>query len=321
MIEAPFFIIGSGRSGTTLLRMILASHSRLTIPPETYFLAPVLAELRAGRVLSEKEVDRAVAIMTGHFRWPDMGIAATDFAAAARALAKPTLREVIEIIYAAHLVREKKLRWGDKTPVYIRIVPQLAALFPGARFIHLVRDGRDVAKSFQSTGWYGPLLYKNMTEWREAMAIERRLEASPLARQMLTVRYEDLVLSTERVTREICAFLGETYEPQMLSWQEQVDHLVPRREMHIHTKLRRPPSTADIERWRREMTGWELFVCEAFMGADLSRAGYPRRFGSIVWLPFRAATRFYCRTILSLWSRLLRRLVPARPARQSGVHG
>jgi hypothetical protein len=321
MTDAPFFMVGSGRSGTTLLRLILASHSRLFIPPETYFLLPLTAQLPADRVLTGAEVTRAVAIITGHFRWPDMGIDAAVFASKAAALPQPTLRDVVEIIYATHLAREGKQRWGDKTPPYIRIVPALAGLYPEARFIHLVRDGRDVAKSFQSVGWYGPLLHKNTSEWCEAMAVDRRLAASPLAGRFLKVRYEDLVRSTEEVTRGICEFLGEAYEPQMLSWQQQVDHLVPRREMHIHEKLRRPPGASDIERWRREMTAWEIFVSEAFMGRDLVRAGYARRFQSVAWSPLLAAARVYCRTVLPVWSRLSRRLAPARIARHSGVQG
>ena len=74
--SAPFFIVGSGRSGTTLLRMILASHSGLAIPPETWFLLPLLRRLDTSRPLSAAEVNYAVQTVTSHYRWPDMNLSA-----------------------------------------------------------------------------------------------------------------------------------------------------------------------------------------------------------------------------------------------------
>jgi hypothetical protein len=179
-------------------------------------------------------------------------------------------------------------------------------MFPGARFIHLLRDGRDVAKSFQSVGWYGPLLHRNMVEWTAAIELDRRWRKSPLADRFLVVRYEDLVRQTEKATQDICAFLGEAFEPQMLGWEEKVDRLVPRREQYIHKKLRRKPSQADIERWRREMSSWEMFVSEAFMGKDLARAGYELRYRSNMWVPVFFLARWYCRLALPVLIRLAR---------------
>lgn len=306
MNSAPFFIVGSGRSGTTLLRMILSSHSRLSIPPETYYLAPLLAQFPVDRALSTAEVEGVIRVMTSHYRWPDMGIDAGEFAREAGARANPRLREITEIVYNKHLEREGKVRWGDKTPPYIRIVPRLAELFPGARFIHLLRDGRDVAKSFQSVGWYGPLLHNNMSEWKEAADLDRRWRKSPLADRFLVVRYEDLVRQTQTTTKEICSFLGEQFEPQMLGWEEKVDRLMPRRELYIHEKLRRKPNQADIERWRREMSSWELFVSEAFIGKDLRRAGYECRYDGSALAPAFFLTRSYCRLVLPVLARLAR---------------
>jgi hypothetical protein len=313
--DQPFFIVGSGRSGTTLLRMILASHSRLAIPPETYFLDPLLKRLPATRALTNDEITRAIAIVTGSIRWPDMGIDTDAYAAEASALPQPTLRDLVEIVYRTHLAREGKQRWGDKTPAYIRIVPQLAELYPGARFIHLLRDGRDVAKSFQSVGWYGPLLNRNMGEWLEATRLDARWRRMPVADRLFLVRYEDLVRDTERTVRGICDFLGEEFEPQMLAWEDKVDRLVPSREMAIHAKLRRKPDPADIERWRREMSTSELLVAEAFMGTELGRAGYERRFGGVMWRPLMPVVRYFCRLVLPLASAVWNRIgSPARKA-------
>jgi hypothetical protein len=298
----PFFIVGSGRSGTTLLRMILASHSHLAIPPETWYMLRLLEKFDPKQPLSPDDIRTAAKIMTGHYRWPDMNIDAKEFTREALELKNPSLSDVVEIVYRKHLDRENKPRWGDKTPGYIQIVPELIAMFPDAKFIHFYRDGRDVARSFQAQGWYGRWLHDNAREWNEALDYNKRWRSSPLAHRILQVRYEDLVLDTEKTLRDICHFLDEKYEPQMQSWQGHIDQLVPAREAHIHVKLNHTPNPEDVYRWKREMTTREIFVAEAFMGRHLEEMGYERRFRGGMWPIALGMTRWYCRTVLPVIS-------------------
>jgi Sulfotransferase family len=188
MTSAPFFIVGSGRSGSTLLRVIIASHSQIAIPPETWFLLPLIDQLPIDRPLDPEEVTAAARIITGHYRWPDMKMEAGEFLNALNALDRPSLAQVVEVIYRRHMASEGKKRWGDKTPGYIEIIPQLAQVFPGARFIHLLRDGRDVAKSFQATSWNGYWLHDNTVEWTRSLDYDERWSRSPLADHILRAR-------------------------------------------------------------------------------------------------------------------------------------
>jgi hypothetical protein len=298
MNSAPFFIVGSGRSGSTLLRMILSSHSRLAIPAETWFLLPLVKQLPFHRPLGPEELAEAMRVITSHYRWPDMHIDIGEFRGAASALDRPYLSQVVEVIYRHHMAGEGKQRWGDKTPGYFRIIPQLLQMFPGARFIHLLRDGRDVAKSFQATGWYGPWLHDNTAEWTDALDYDEQWGCSHLAAEILQVRYEELVRQPEETVRRICAFLDEAFEVQMLSWQDHVVRLVPEREIPTHNKLTRRIDAADVERWRRGMSTREVFVCEAFMGRHLGRCGYEREFENAAWGPAFALSRWYCRRLL-----------------------
>lgn len=297
----PFFIVGCGRSGTTLLRMMLAAHSRITIPPETWFLLTLVQRLPVDRVLTAQERNLAVRLITNHYRWPDMGISTDEFGRLAAELPEPRIRDLMEIIYASRLRLAGKTRWGDKTPHYIKIIPQLARIFPGARFICLIRDGRDVVKSMQKVQWYGPWLHDNTTEWVDAARHERRWVASGYGDQILRVRYEDLVTETEGTLIRICEFLGEQFEPQMLAWQGNIDALVPQRERHVHSKLTRTATHSDIKRWKSEMSPREVFLVEAFIRMDLRRYGYACQFGSPVWIPIFWAARVYCRSSKFLW--------------------
>jgi hypothetical protein len=296
--NAPFFIVGSGRCGSTLLRMMLASHSNLTIPPETWFLRRLVTRLPLERPLRADEIESAVAIITSDYRWPDMKLDAQDFRRAVSQLNQPDLRALVEVVYRWHLHAEGKSRWGDKTPIYIEILPQLAQMYPGSRFIHLVRDGRDVAKSFQATGWVGPWLHDNMREWLKALRYHWRWMGSQYRGHILVVRYEDLVLRMDATLRQICAFIGEEFEPQMLAWEGRVDEQVPAREQVRHTKLKMRIGEEGVDRWKREMSRREIFVCEAFMGSHLGRLGYERHYRGALWEPVFGLTRLYCRTVL-----------------------
>ena len=280
--------------------MILASHSRLSIPPETWYLLRLGELLNVGRRLTPDEVDQVIQIMTNHYRWPDMNFDVSEFQREVSELEAPYLRDIVELVYKKHLNREHKHRWGDKTPGYIEIVPQLASLFPGAKFIHFIRDGRDVAKSFQSLQWAGRWLHDNTREWVEAMDYNERWIHSELSAQIFQARYEDLALDTEKTVREICKFLGEEFEPRMLSWREKVDHLMPAREVHIHEKLKQTPDSTFIFRWKRDMSTRELLVSEAFMGKHLEALGYERRFRNPAWAPIFGLTRWYCLRVLPL---------------------
>jgi Sulfotransferase family len=101
--DAPFFIIGSGRCGSTLLRLMLCAHSRIHIPPETWFIADLVHEISSATSLAPAQVDRALAIMINNYRWPDMQIAAEEFRRRAHALAAPKLVDVINLVYHHHL--------------------------------------------------------------------------------------------------------------------------------------------------------------------------------------------------------------------------
>jgi len=271
---------------------MLAAHSRLSIPPETWYLQPLVKRFSFDRPLNPDEIEAAVSIITGHYRWPDMKLSALEFRGAVRQLSRPYLRDLVEVVYRWHMQAEGKVRWGDKTPNYIQILPELARMFPDSRFIHLIRDGRDVAKSFQATDWVGWYWHDSVQNWIRALECHWRWIRSDIRDRILEVRYEKLVLETEATLQEICRFIGEEFEPQMLAWEWQVNQLVPSREMRSHSKLKQRIGPEGVSRWKREMSARQIFVTEAFMGSHLMRLGYERRYARPLWLPAFALTRW-----------------------------
>jgi hypothetical protein len=277
---------------------MLASHSRIAIPSETWYLIALLEEFPFDRPLRENEIGAAISMMTNHYTWPDMGLGAAEFRDRVANLSGVRLRDLVEMVYRWHMEVEGKSRWGDKTPAYIEIVPALAAMFGDARFIHLIRDGRDVAKSFQRQGWHGPWMHGYAREWLRAVELDQKLGKTQLNGRILRVRYEDLVLHPQATLRGICAFIGEEFEDQMLLWRGKIDEAIPDREKRAHSSLVRDMTSSDVSRWKREMSSREIFVAEALMGTQLSHFGYERRYRSRLWSPLFAVTRTYCRRVL-----------------------
>jgi hypothetical protein len=282
-----------------MLRLMLASHSRLCIPPETWYLFPLVKRFSVDRPLAAGEIEEAVSIITGHDRWQDMKLDAKEYRRQVSRLTRPFLRDLVDAFYRWYQEAEGKVRWGDKTPHYMEIVPQLARMYPNARFIHLVRDGRDVAKSIQAREWAGSLwLHDNTRLWTQAIECHWRWARSAVRDQILLVHYEDLVLEAETTLRQICRFIGEEFEPQMLSWERIVDKQVSPREHMQHTKLKLRIGAEGVARWKREMSARETFISEAFMGSNLRRLGYELCYSSPLWAPVFALTRVGCRTVL-----------------------
>lgn len=285
--SAPFFIVGAGRSGTTLLRLILTGHSRLYIPPETWFLRDLVREFPLQGALAQPQIERAVAAMVHHERWADLDVPADAVRARVAALMASgamTLRDLVDVVYRHLAQTAGKPRIGDKTPHYFAIVRQLAALYPAARFVHLLRDGHDVAMSWIDAGWQR--YYEPGFEWPAAVRCLAR-DCLALPERVLAVRYEDLVRQPEATTRQICAFLGEAFEPGMLDWPQRAA-MVASRDRHLHARLPQPLAESAIGVWRARLSGGACFAMEACLHRELRVAGYDMRFKSAVWRPLFA---------------------------------
>jgi hypothetical protein len=141
----PVFIVGCERSGTTLVRLMLDSHPAFAIPDESHFIVE-LHRRRRSRQAPAQTVERALA----HPRFERWGL---DPALVRRRIARDPPRSfasAMRVLFAAYAAVQGKPRWGDKSPPYTAHIPLLARLFPQARFVHVIRDGREVAASLAS---------------------------------------------------------------------------------------------------------------------------------------------------------------------------
>jgi hypothetical protein len=261
-----------------MLRLMLDSHPSLAIPGEGHFIPYARKRLR--RFKSPDGVDGeglARTIVRGlHFqRW---NIPTEFVLERVRALKDPGFADVIELFYLSYAEFHGKSRWGDKTPLYVRFIPMLADLFPEARFVHVIRDGRAVALSYMSIPWGPSTVWQAAAKWRADVTAGRRAGDSLGRDRYIEVRYEDLVSDPQLELRKICDFSALEFDEAMLTYHEDALRRLQcgPDATDFHRSAAAPP-TAGLRDWRSQMPAADVEAFEAVAGAELAQLGYERR--------------------------------------------
>lgn len=269
--SAPF-IVGVPRSGTTLLRLMLDAHPALSIPPETWFLLRVIRLRDSGRA-SREALFKAVTTLRS---WKAFQLSDDAYRRALEQVEPFDLADGVRAFYRLYAAEQGKQRWGDKTPGYASQIDAIGSLLPEARFVHVIRDGRDVVLSLRPL-WFAPA--RDITAlarfWRDTIETVRRLGQ---AQSCLEIRYEDLVRDPRPQLERIGAFVGLPYDRAMERYFESArERLVEVRSPGVVAAVRRtsePPDPSRIGRWRTEMTAAELSEFDAAAGHLLDELGY-----------------------------------------------
>jgi hypothetical protein len=275
-----------GRSGTTLLRLMLDAHPALVIPPETHFVPAVVEACAEGA-----DADGVLEAMTSVRQWGDHGIEPDEMLGRLRGLDRLDATSAVRAFYAIHTERAAKPRWGDKTPIYVESMREIAGALPEARFVHLIRDGRDVALSRAARGFGKDQSGQRAgARWRKRIRAARR-QARHLD-HYLELRYEDLVADPEPVLHRACELCELDYDAAMLSYHERAadrmaemardlpgrdgESVRPAEErMAAHAMTQKPPSQSRVGVWREEMSPEDIEGFEAEAGDLLAELGYP----------------------------------------------
>jgi hypothetical protein len=284
-----------------MLRLMLDSHPELAITPETHFI-PGLAELCAS---AADPAAVALEAIVDTDRWPSFELDPDALRRQAATARCRSLADVLRLFYSSYAASRQKPRWGDKTPFYVLAMPRIARLLEEAHFVHIIRDGRDVALSVIPL-WWGPKSVPEAAAWWAARVRRGRRAGADL--RYLEVRYEQLVERPETELGRICSFIGLDFDPEMLSFNTRVQEqpsvvaphlvdltlaaalaaepeapepaqaLITPQEMHarLAARLSGPPDAASVERWRTEMTAAEIRQFDEIAGDLLVELGYPR---------------------------------------------
>jgi len=274
-----FFIVGRGRSGTTLLRRILNAHPNLAVPPEAMFIMNLYRKYR--RVT---EWDREKLLSFFDDLWVEKRLSYWHLNAVE--LEQQLLEhegygqfaDLCKEVYANYAQVQGKfdvVALGDKNPHYCLFLPQLIDLFPDAKFIHVVRDFRDNILSYQNVSFDTSNTSALAYRWKRYNA-EILKSSEKYFEQFILLRYEDLLTKPRISLERVCHFLGIGFHPGMLEYyRDQGDGLAA--EWHIN--LQKPLDEARVFAWKRRMQTQDVrkadFVCRdiaAFYGYENTSA-------------------------------------------------
>ena len=230
--------------------------------------------------------------MQGVRQWGDLHMEADEVIARLEALEDFNAAAALRAFYAIYLERQDKPRWGEKTPAYVRKMRQIEKTLPEARFIHVIRDGRDVALSrWKRTLGEG----KRAPAGQVAEGWERRIRRAQKQGKRLghymELRYEDLVTDTEPNLRKICEFIELEWDPVILRYYERAaDRMAemardlpsadgkpvrPGAErMQAHAMTQKPPDPSAMYRWKEKMSAADVAEFDAAAGGLLTELGY-----------------------------------------------
>lgn len=313
--EAPVFVVGAPRSGTTLAASILSAHPALAVAPETHFF-PLWVRAHGKDELEGDDDFRAFWHRVSESpRFGYLGVDEDRVLERVRADERPpTYRAVFRALLREYAAGLDKERWGEKTPAHERWLGRLLEWFPGARVVFMVRDPRAVALSLAETPWgRGTPPDLHAVAWAETMERARGWRADE---RVLFVGYEALASEPETETRRLCAHVGETFDPAMLHDRSTESSPIVNREGWAREHLERAlePVTDDrVERWRTALSPGQVARVEHVVRDRMAEWGYEPLTPEMG--PFRAALSLAGRT----WSRVRRRVRELAEGRRPGA--
>jgi Sulfotransferase family len=293
------FVVGCPRSGTTLLRRMLNAHSELAMTRETHWIPKLARE--AQRWSDGRVVPDVLGRFLRHPKFDRLGLPVEEVERAAEE--SPPYADFVAALFDRYAVFARKRLAGDKTPGYVRAIPLLNELFPRARFVHLVRDGRDVCLSALAWERKAAHFRRKFPTWVDQPVAtsahwwRRHVGSGHRAGQMLPsglyyeVRYENLVADPERESRALCTFLEIEYCESIVRFHEGRTKTVP----GLSAKKAWLPPTAGLRDWQTQMAESDVAEFEEAAGDLLEELGYER--GLPRPIPRAAATRSQAFTV------------------------
>lgn len=267
------FLSGNQRSGKTLLQLMLASHPEVSISPGTNVIARVLYGMRRDRPLDAvamREFRRTLQKDRKLKAWRVDHRAYMDRVEAYRSV---TSREIVDDLMRFFRDQTKPAASyvGNKKGCYCKEADLVKRVFPEARFIFIVRDGRGAVSSMMETQPEHDIVSASLLWTLKARRI--RELASQFPKDVFVVRYEELVKEPEAMSRALCRFLELEYSPKMLS-DYRTNDATRHATDTTHLETYQAITTSMIDEWKTHLSREQIRVVEGIAGKELARQGY-----------------------------------------------
>jgi hypothetical protein len=286
----PFvFIVGCPRSGTTLLQRILDCHPQVAITPETHWIPRWYEKRDAKGIRLDGTVTRKIVRKLLAFpRFRELGISQAELEARIEPRGTVSYAQFVSALFDLYGEKRGKRLVGDKTPGYARNLETLHTLWPDAKLVHLIRDGRDVCLSVlnwqRARGWAAGQGLARFSAWAESplcaaalwwdwhVRLAREAGRSFPLGVYTELRYEALVADPPSECQQLSRFLGVPYDEGMIRLYERRAHEGNAGD----EKHSWQPITTGLRNWRTQMLSGDVALFEAAAGDLLEELGYAR---------------------------------------------
>lgn len=293
--QRPVFIVGAGRSGTTLVRTMLSAHPAFAVPTETHFMKAA-HDFGAQATEYPEQFDAFWNTVSETRNLRNTGINLDAARRLADKSGEASFRVALAALLTTHAHEHGAKRAGEKTPGHYRYLDRILTWFPEAQIVFLHRDPRATVASALRSPWVTDQLKPNRlgaallrrslavqtaersTDWKDAA---RCLLANINDTRFIPVSYEALVREPEQTARTLCEALGEPFDQHMLNSRDNVPKSAATNEtswkgwIGEHEARAAAPITDDaLERWREELGADQVSLIEGFCGPEMKSLGY-----------------------------------------------
>jgi len=277
--ERPIFVIGSERSGTTLIMAILGCHPRLAVPEVAWYYPRFRPYLFTYGDLSEPENFKTLAHEMAHgLRTPYWGMKVNPATFGDQIVERAfsidqSFRGVVQAMFETYAEEQGKPRWGEKTPYNLFYVGEILEDFPDAQIVNIYRDGRDVCAEFLDASFGPTNIFAAAELWRDGQDAVRPWRKKLSDDQWFDIKYEDFVADPVNQLQALCDFLGEDYEPAMLEF-----HTTPTAKRRGQTKdnwaLAEPITEKHVGIYKEQLSLRDQQIMSWVAGDALREYGY-----------------------------------------------
>ncbi|MDJ0508985.1 MAG: sulfotransferase [Crocosphaera sp.] len=243
LISKPTFLVGAERSGTTVLRLMLSHHPDLAWSSEFEYVVDKVSD------------DGNFPNLNQYYEWLET-VSSFQYV---------TFLSVNRELDYIQLVNSFLWQWKNHNQKKLvgatvhRHFDRLLKIWPDARFIHLIRDGRDVARSCIGMGWSGNV-WTGVKRWLEAESLWNKLKSQIPDDRYIEVIYENLITDPVDTLTKICNFLGLEYHPQMLDYDQDTTYDKPDAQL--------------VQQWQQKLSEHEIRLVESRASELLRSRGY-----------------------------------------------
>ncbi len=263
--DKSIFIIGSGRSGTSLIQAILNAHSKISSPPEFHFFKHYIAnplrqhlnqieniEHLESFLLRDKKIQRLDIDVQQVLQPYKSGKSPFDFAS------------VYKSYMSNYLQRMQKKCFADGTPENIFYLTYISSIFPEAYIIHTLRDPRDVVLSMKKAGYnqgedisaekLATLIHKGYMQVQKCKHLFKN--------RLIVIKYEDLIDQIDEMVQRLCSFLDIEFEQEMIHFNKSASQVFSREESQWKSNLTKPIMKGNYGKWKQQLSAKDVLITE-----------------------------------------------------------